>query len=422
MPYLNERIWGLENIMRKMLMIGDIDSEKCHATSLQFLLLADGLSHHVQQLDLIIPKRDPKKDFIHFRNKNLNIQRKFGLRRFGFFRFFFRSPWIALYAARKKFDIIYISLSEKSSDVFLIFLLKLCSRAHLVCQFDPRIALSRKSTKTPLKKAYFRVGCLADSIHTTTQPLKKRLESHAIPGKKIFCIGNGTNTLKIYPLQQAVAFKKFNLDPHYIYIGYAGHLEHAQGLECLLHALSILKKTLPFIKIIIAGDGEKSDRLKFIAESLHLSEEVFFLGEIAFKKINLLLNTFDIAIAPSTDQYHTNIGSSPIKIRDYAAAGLPVIADEHHDIKNENEEIPWLISSKTNDPQVLAHTISDLIEKTNLRKIMQIAARRYAENHFSWKKISKQILIEINCRMNIIVNDIQIEKKSIPDSVDFIDL
>lgn len=388
--------------MSKILMIGDINPENSNAATLQFLSLAEGFSYYAAKIEIIIPRTRNNKAVVSFKNKNIRVYRKFKSR-INLFRLLFRTPWIITHAFGKAFNIIYIQSSPRN--FLLTALLKIFSDAHIVILQsewwgDPDITNKRfTSIRRLLAKLQVLNAKLAHSVHVNTMHFKLLLANHGIDDRKIFIVGNGTATNKIYPLPQQASFKKLNLDPHFVYAGFIGTLHAGHDLECAINAISIVKEIKPYIKLIIVGDGPELQRMQLLAEQLDLHTHVIFWGYVPFKDTNILLNAFDIAIAPFRYQKNHLTGLSPLKIRDYAAASLPTIAADIPGIKDDSIDLPWLTIYKPGDHHALANSILDVVEQTDLRKTMRLAARQYAEKNYDWKNISKQVITEMTYQM-----------------------
>lgn len=108
---------------------------------------------------------------------------------------------------------------------------------------------------------------VADSVHKISGlPIEKiRLIYNPIDEKKVSFLSNHP---AIFPWQD-----------HFPILISAGRLETQKDFPCLLKAFSILRKRYP-AHLAILGEGSQRKNLEHIADSLHLSNDVWFPGFI----------------------------------------------------------------------------------------------------------------------------------------------
>ena len=106
-----------------------------------------------------------------------------------------------------------------------------------------------------------------------------------------------------------------------------GHLIEGLNYEMVLEAIADLKKEYPEIQLKIIGQGDGIKAINEIKAKLGIEKNVFYMGSL---KQNETLNQIaqsDIGLACYTDQAAWNFYRDSMKIREYAACGLPTIAD-----------------------------------------------------------------------------------------------
>ena len=117
-----------------------------------------------------------------------------------------------------------------------------------------------------------------------------------------------------------------NRRPTLIYMGYLGSWS---GVGLILEAGSLLARMVTDIRIIILGHGSAAD-LQALHEGVlgrNLVNIVDFRGEVSYRELPVHLAEADIGLAMLRPEDVTRY-AFPLKVVEYMAAGLPVLATE----------------------------------------------------------------------------------------------
>lgn len=376
--------------MSKILMIGDLNPANCQSATIQFLSMAEACTRHAVRVDVVTQRLRKHPPALALKPKNLHLH-----------------PWLSrhsfrgwqhtrliLLALRRRYQLIYLRYPRIPSSV--LWLLRLVSSGKVIVhqarwEIAANPSRSRLITRWRLKRQ-LGLARKAHGVHVSTQALATLLTAHGIDDRKILLINNGSQLSKIYPLAHDASFKRFNLDPDFVYLGFVGTLSDRQDLATVLRALALLKDKHPLLKLIIAGDGPALASLQSLADNLGIGEQTIFFGAIAHQDLNALLNTFDVALAPFTLAHTRDAGLCPLKLRDYAAAGLPTVVADVPGIRDEQYEANWLHAYPPEQAETLAQLLLNLVEQGAERFNMRQTAREYAQQHFDWKHLSKELI------------------------------
>ena len=207
------------------------------------------------------------------------------------------------------------------------------------------------------------------------------------PRERLFVLGNGVDLEKFKPRTDGASRQ----GP--LRLGFIGLLNPWQGVATALAALHALPPTHR-LELLIAGDGPLADELHQHSAVLGLDTWVRFLGRIPAAQAAAVINDFDIGLAPYTWRRNSEIGSSAIKIRDYAGCGKPVIAARLPGIV-ELEAQGWLFTHTPDDAADLARVIHEVtaLGRDELARLGQLA-RAYAQAHFDWRDIAARLVAE----------------------------
>jgi glycosyltransferase involved in cell wall biosynthesis len=234
---------------------------------------------------------------------------------------------------------------------------------------------------------------LADSMRVVAEGIKEKFLSLGVYGKKISVIENGTDLNLFKPIDRKKAKKLIGVDSEHLDIGFIGMFAVWQGLDNLLDVIPKIIKKHKNVRFLIVGDGPLMRTIKK-AVSRFPEGKVILTGRVPYSKANLYINSFDIGIAPFIKKRNDGM-VSPMKIRDYAACGVPIITTNIRGLEMIAEENIGILVPPDNTA-ALSEAIIKLIGNPTLRRKMGKQGRRVAEEKFSWQDVAERILETAN--------------------------
>ncbi len=169
-------------------------------------------------------------------------------------------------------------------------------------------------------------------------------------------------------------------------VAFVGTLKPWHGVEDLLKAASLAGE--PW-RLRIIGDGPRRAELERLAARLGLRAD--FRGAVAPQDMPSHLAGAAIGAAPypktgaEDDQYF-----SPLKVYEYLAAGLPVVASRVGQLPEILDGLGVLVPPS--DPAALARAIDALAADPDRRDELGRAGRRRAEERHSWAGVVDRIM------------------------------
>jgi glycosyltransferase involved in cell wall biosynthesis len=118
------------------------------------------------------------------------------------------------------------------------------------------------------------------------------------------------------PVAVSAAAGSYDTRPNLIL--FLGRLEPAKGIFDLLEAVAALRATLPDVRLVCAGDGERIAVARY-AERLGIADAVKFTGWVGPSGKRALLETAAAFALPSYDE------ALPVGLGEAMAAGVPVV-------------------------------------------------------------------------------------------------
>lgn len=158
-------------------------------------------------------------------------------------------------------------------------------------------------------------------------------------------------------------------------------LAKKNGVDILIRAFAAIAEKLSGVSLVIVGGGEEERALEALAQSLGVSEHIFFLGSRSHGEIPALLAVSDVFCRPSRSE---GMGNSFIEAM---AAGVPVVATYVGGIRDflRDKENGLVVS--IDDPADCAEKLERLLDDAPLRKKISSGGRKTAER-YEWDGIA----------------------------------
>jgi glycosyltransferase involved in cell wall biosynthesis len=112
--------------------------------------------------------------------------------------------------------------------------------------------------------------------------------------------------------------RELGIDPGAPVVGAVAVLRPQKGLEVLLRAAAVAARSVPDMRVVVAGEGPERERLETLAAELGVAGQVSLLGRRS--DVPDLLAAFDVAVSSSWFE------GSPLAIMEYMDAALPIVA------------------------------------------------------------------------------------------------
>ncbi len=213
-----------------------------------------------------------------------------------------------------------------------------------------------------------------------------RIIPDSVPASRVFQTEWGADTAQFRPgAPGPVPFTRNTGDTIVVF---AGAFRAWHGATLLVEAMRALHGFgRRDIKAVLIGTGPELVRAQRAAQGL---DTITFTGALPHEAMPSALASADIGVAPFDVARHAPLQIdfywSPLKIFEYMAAGLPVVAP-HLDrltriVRHDREGILY----DSREPDALASAISRLADDAESRRRLGSAARARVVEQFSWQR------------------------------------
>jgi glycosyltransferase involved in cell wall biosynthesis len=184
------------------------------------------------------------------------------------------------------------------------------------------------------------------------------------------------------PDRQAMR-QRLHLEDRFV-VGWAGSFRRFHALEQAIDAVSDIDDAT----LLLVGDGPERIRIRRMARERGIS--VKFTGTVPHGELPRYLAAMDVGLVlASPDQaFHY----SPLKLAEYLAAGLPVVAPRVSQLADRLSDGEDVVFVPPGDPGALGKNLRKLRDDDEYRTRIATAARASAEARWSWDNEVRRVL------------------------------
>ena len=223
----------------------------------------------------------------------------------------------------------------------------------------------------------------ASVLIAVSQEVAAYLDQYIEASGRIEVVANGVDTDAFRPRSVAARSHGFT-------VGFVGSLKPWHGLADLVEAFSRLRQVAGDARLLIVGDGPERNRLEEDVAARGLVDAVQFTGAVAHSEVPALLALMDAAVAPYPKL--ANFYFSPLKIFEYMAAGLPIVASRTGQVAQLIEDGVTGLLYEPGDTGAMFEALHCLRRDSQLRGDLGRAARAAILRGHTWRTIVERIL------------------------------
>jgi len=170
---------------------------------------------------------------------------------------------------------------------------------------------------------------------------------------------------------------------------YVGALTRERGIMEIIRALDYIDPGLNAVLFLAGTFDEKAYEEEVLASCKE--KKVVYLGQLPHEEIAALLETAKIGLVclQPVERYKTSL---PLKMFEYMAAGIPVVASDFPLWKEIIEDAECGVTVDPTDPESIGKTVEDLLKKPDLAMKMGRRGREAYLQKYNWGTEEKKLL------------------------------
>lgn len=208
------------------------------------------------------------------------------------------------------------------------------------------MSIARGSIPAYAASVYRRIAYFSETILNEyvdgyifiTEGLKKFYEKKIrLDSKPIEIIPSGVDTGIFSKKDPDIIRNKYNLKNSDLLLGYIGGIAKMRELDFILRSFKKLTEVDKNYKLMLVGDGDDKENLEASTRKLNIQDNVIFTGEVPYEQVPYYISALDMGICHLPDRFIYRY-SFPLKILEYLACGVPVIASDmeaHSELKTK---------------------------------------------------------------------------------------
>ena len=227
---------------------------------------------------------------------------------------------------------------------------------------------------------------------------RKVVDIHRFPADKIIVNPGGVNVYRYQPFEcRALIKKKLEFPSGKTHILTVRNLEERMGLDNLIRAIYLLKKSSVKVHLVIGGKGPERQNLQKLIEEYGLVKEISMRGFISQEQLPLYYAAADFFVIPSRA-----LEGFGLVTPESLACGTPVLGTPIGGTKEILSGFDPQFIFRGVSPEAIAQgiqaAIRDVFSNAEQYHQLRLRCRKYAAANYSWQRhidLLKELIEEI---------------------------
>ncbi len=227
----------------------------------------------------------------------------------------------------------------------------------------------------------------ASCVVVSSSQLARLLQREGAPARSIRIVPNGVDTAAHTrsATRRAATRRALGVGSRCV-VAFVGSFQPWHRTDLLVRALERLEDPAGF-RVVLVGEGPGLEPTLSLADAVGVAAHMKAMGPLPAPDVAALLAACDIGVLPGTNDY-----GQPMKLLEYAAAGLPAVAPNLPPVR------ACLVPERTgllfpaDDAAGLAAALQRLRDRPALRQTLGAAARERVLRDGSWNRRARALI------------------------------
>jgi glycosyltransferase involved in cell wall biosynthesis len=229
----------------------------------------------------------------------------------------------------------------------------------------------------------------ADLVACGSETVVEQVLRIGVPASRVLLTPTGVD-LELFaePPDPAPLRRRLGLEDRFV-VGWVGSFRRFHALEQAVEAAA----AVPRATLLLVGDGPERARIERLVHDLGVSAT--FTGTVPHPELPAYLAAMDAAVilAPRYEPFHY----SPLKLAEYLAAGLPVVAPAVGQVAHRLTDGVDALVVPPHDVAALGAALRRLRDDPEEGARLGKAARAAAEAEWSWDDQVRRVMAALAC-------------------------
>jgi glycosyltransferase involved in cell wall biosynthesis len=254
---------------------------------------------------------------------------------------------------------------------------------------------------------FTRLACQRHSIKSVVAVTKHMqndlIRLFGVPAEKTLALPNGVDLQRFSNVCTGdVARQQLGLAPEAQVVVYTGQLHIEKGVDVLVRAAALLKNVTV---VLVGGEAADQNRLRQLIQDIG-AHNIILLDYVPPTEVASYLKAANVLVMPHSAKVTESAKyTCPLKLFEYMAAGVPIVASELPAITDviRHGENGWLV--EPDSPSALAEGIRHLLENKSLASAMARKAKQDSES-YTWEHRAARIIESLRDKGDSILTEV----------------